>query len=161
MNELTRLVAVAVAGAVSLAAFFVVVAALFPDRVARARAAAGRAPGRSFFIGLVNAVFFFALILALQAIATATGIQLFGIPAVLLLALVCIATLLGLGGVVQLVGERVLPERGHYLRVAAGAVVIGAGCALPFAGWFALLPYVAILGLGAFALSFFEPSKTP
>jgi len=161
MSELTRLVVLAVAGALSLAAFFVVLAALFPDRVARARAAAGRAPGRSFFVGLVNAVFFFALILALQAITSATGIQLFGIPAILLLALLCIAALFGLGGVAQLVGERLLPERGHYFRVAAGAVIIGAGCALPFAGWFGLLPYVSILGLGAFALSFFEPSKTP
>lgn len=157
MSDITRLIAVALFGAATLAAFFVVLAALFPDRVARTRAAAGRAPGRSFFIGLVNAAFFLALILALQAIGEATGLQLFGIPAVLLLALLSIAALFGLGGVVQLVGERLLPERSHYLRLAAGAVTLGLGCALPFAGWFGLLPYVTVLGLGAFALSFFEP----
>jgi hypothetical protein len=161
MSELTRLGAVAVFGAATLAAFFVVLAALFPDRMARTRAAAGRAPGRSFFIGLVNAIFFLVLILALQAIAEATGIQLFAIPALLLLTLLGIAALFGLGGMAQLVGERLLPERGHYFRIAAGAVVIGLGCALPFVGWFGLLPYVAVLGLGAFGLSFFEPAKQP
>jgi hypothetical protein len=62
--------------------------------------------------------------------------------------------------VVQLVGERLLPERGHYARVAVGAVAVGLGCALPVAGWFGLLPYVLCLGLGAFAVSFFDPVRT-
>ena len=159
MSDIFGLAVATLFGAVTVAAFFTTLAALFPDRVARVRAAAGRAPGRSFLLGLINTVFFMTVILGLQSLAQATEFGLFGVPAVVLFALLCIAALFGLAGVAQLVGERILPERGHYVRLAAGAMVVGLGCALPFVGWFALLPYVVGLGLGAFVLSFIEPSR--
>jgi hypothetical protein len=42
------------------------------------------------------------------------------------------------------------------LRTAYGAVILALACALPFIGWFGLLPYAGLLGIGAFILSFFQ-----
>jgi hypothetical protein len=159
MSDIFGLALAIVIGVITVAAFFTTLAALFPDRVAKVRAVAARAPGRSFLLGLINAVFFIAVILGLQALADSTEFGLFSVPALVLFAFLCIAALFGLAGVAQLVGERILPERGHYARLAAGAVVVGLGCALPFVGWFALLPYVVGLGLGAFVLSFIETPR--
>lgn len=158
MNDLIGGAALVVLGALVLAAFFVVLAALFPDRLARARAIAGRAPGRAVIIGLINAFFLGVLTVALLAVAGWTGLQFFGLPALFLLGVLGVGVTFGLGGVVLLLGERLLPERGPVARTAAAAVALGLACALPYLGWFGLLPYAALLGLGAFILSFFEPA---
>lgn len=158
MTNLVNGAALAALGALILAAFFVVLAALFPERLARTRAVAGRAPGRAFVIGLINAFFFGVLVLALVAVTSWTNIQLFALPAFVLLGLLAIGVTFGLGGVVLLLGERLLPERGPVARTGAAAIALGLACALPYVGWFGLLPYAALLGLGAFILSFFEPA---
>jgi hypothetical protein len=36
------------------------------------------------------------------------------------------------------------------------AVILCIACALPFVGWFLLLPYVAFTGIGATILGFFQ-----
>lgn len=157
MNNLVNGAALVVLGALILAAFFVVLAALFPERLARTRAIAGRAPGRAFVIGLINAFFLTVLALAMLAVSSWTNIQLIALPALVLFGLLATGVTFGLGGVVLLLGERLLPERGPIARTAAAAVALGLAGALPYVGWFGLLPYVALLGLGAFILSYLEP----
>ncbi|MCC7361646.1 MAG: hypothetical protein IT317_19335 [Anaerolineales bacterium] len=157
MNELFSGAVVICLAALALAAFFVVLGALFPDRLARTRAIAARAPGRAFVIGLINAFFAGVVVLALLAVASWTTIQLIAVPALVLLSLLALGLAFGLGGVVALLGERLLPERGVIVRHGATAILLALACALPYAGWFLLGPYVALLGLGAFLLTFFEP----
>jgi len=161
MNDLAGGLALLIGGALVLAAFFVVLAALFPDRLARTRAVAGRAPLRAFIIGLINAGFLAVLAAAGLAVTTWTQIQILGLLPLLLLALLSLGITFGVGGVVLLLGERLLPERGPVTRVAAGAVALGLACALPYVGWFGLLPYVGLLGLGALILSFLERDAPP
>jgi hypothetical protein len=158
MTDLTRAAALLLVSSLVLVAFFVTLAALFPERLQRCRSQAARVPGRAFLLGLVNGVFVAAIILALLAVADWTGVQLLALPALLLLALLAGAASLGAGGVVQLVGERLLPERGPVLRQAAGALSVALACATPYLGWFGLLPYITLLGLGSFILSFFDPN---
>lgn len=158
MNDLFGGAALLVVGALVVAAFFVVLAALFPDRLARTRAIAARAPGRAVVIGLINAFFLGVLAVALLAVTSWTGLQIIGLPALFLLGVLGLGLTFGLGGVVLLLGERLLPERGPVARTAAAAVALGLACALPYLGWFGLLPYAALLGLGAFLLTFFEPA---
>ena len=158
MNDLFSGAVVVVLAALVLAAFFVVLGALFPDRLARTRAIAARAPGRAFVIGLINGFFVGVGVLALLAVASWTGIQLLALPGLVLLGVLALGLVLGLGGVVLLLGERLLPERGAITRHGAAAILLGLACALPYVGWFLLGPYVALLGLGAFLLTFFEPA---
>jgi len=37
-----------------------------------------------------------------------------------------------------------------------GSVLLTFACALPFVGWFLLLPYLVFLGFGAVVLGFFQ-----
>ena len=56
---------------------------------------------------------------------------------------------------VQIVGARLMPG-GQGLRPAIwGTVALTLGCLTPYVGWFGLLPYVVIRGLGAFVLTLF------
>ncbi len=68
------------------------------------------------------------------------------------------ALLLGLAGAVKLIGERLLPERSHHQQMVWGGLATVLGCLTPFIGWFGLFPYVALLGFGAFILSWFRPA---
>jgi hypothetical protein len=156
MNDVVRITAALVAGGLVVTSFFVVLAALFPEQLARTGHLAGRSPGRSVVAGLINAVFFLALILALMAVAEWMRLQILSLPALLLIALLGTAVTFGVGGVVQLVGERLLPERGGLARTAAGALAVYLACWAPFVGWFGMTVYVALLGLGAFILSFID-----
>jgi hypothetical protein len=161
MNDLARLCAALLFGSLTLVAFFLVLSALFPERIARTRRLAGRAPGRSLALGLLNAIFLSTLAVALLAISEWTRMRVLGVPALLVVGLATLTACFGLAGVAQLVGERLLPDRGPALRQAAGALAAGLACALPFVGWFLLLPYLLLLGLGAFVLSFFDLGPRP
>jgi hypothetical protein len=161
MNDLPRLTAALLFGSLTLMACFLVLGALFPERIARARRLAGQSPGRSLALGLLNAIFLTSLVVALLAVSEWTGLQILGFPALLVAALAVAAVSLGVAGVTQLVGERLLPDHGPALRQAVGALAAVLACALPVVGWFLLLPYVLLLGLGAFILSFFDPGARP
>ena len=156
--DLIRLGAALVIGSLMVAAFFIVLGALFPARVGRTRAAAAATPGRAFVIGLVNLIFFAAVAAALVALAQWTKVQLFALPALAVAAVLIVACLFGLGGIVELVGERLLPQAAGARRSGLGGLVLGWACALPYVGWFGLLPYVLALGLGALILSFIAPT---
>jgi hypothetical protein len=160
MMELVQLTAALVIGSVMISAFFLVLAALFPNRVARAQAAAAM-PGRSAVVGLVNWIFFAAVVMALLSLAQWTGIQFFAVPALVIMAAVLLAAIFGLAGVVELIGARLLVNSSSVRRTGLGALALGWACALPFVGWFALLPYVLALGLGAFILSLLVTNRQP
>jgi hypothetical protein len=136
-------------GGICLTAFFLVLGAYFPRRVEQTRRAAEGSPGRSFLIGLVNAVFVIGLVLALQ------GGGLDGVVQVLAVVLGILATLvvaIGLTAMVQLTGERLFPQMRPVARTAAGSAVLLVACLTPYVGWFGLFPYVTLRGLGAFLL---------
>jgi hypothetical protein len=151
--ELVQLTAAIAIGSLMIAAFFIVLSALFSDRISRVRAAATAMPGRSVVVGLVNWIFFAAVVLALVAVAERTHIQLLALPALVIAAVLAVAAIFGLAGVVELVGGRLLTQTAGARRTGLGALVLAWACALPYAGWFALLPYVLALGLGAVILS--------
>lgn len=154
MNELLGLTAAIVVGSLTLTAFFLVVSALFPNRVARARAMAEGSPGRSFGVGLINWLFLSALAFTFFVLSENLGLRLFTLPGVMVLAIITIGLIFGLAGLVQLVGERLAPSKGPAARTIWGAVSMTLACATPVVGWFILLPYAAVTALGAFVLSF-------
>jgi hypothetical protein len=155
MTDALRLLAIFVFGNLFLAAFFVALQALFPGRIAQTRALAEKMPGRACLAGLINLIFFGVIVLVFSAIADWARSEIPRLPALLALAIVGVALGFGLAGVVELVGARVRPNAAPLARTVWGALVLSLGSTLPIVGWFALLPYAACLGLGAFIISLF------
>jgi hypothetical protein len=146
------LIAVPLLGA-TLVGLFVVMNALFTSWIARTSEAAETQAARSFLVGLVNLIFFGALIAALLALIDGTGLDfLIVLPILLAIALV-IGIAFGLAAMVQVVGARILPG-GQGLRPLIWAtILLTLGCLAPYVGWFGLLPYLALRGLGALVLA--------
>ena len=58
---------------------------------------------------------------------------------------------------VQLVGDKFAPETDKQLiHTLWGTALLALACGLPFVGWFGLLPFIGLVGLGALILSLFS-----
>lgn len=156
MLEGIAMVVLILAAGASLVALFETVALLFPRLVRRIHLTAADAPGWSFLVGLVNLLFLGAILFGLLALIEGAGARFLVVPALLVLSILLVMLTLGLTGMVQLVADRLMPERSEMARMGwAGAILILASL-FPFIGWFGLFPYLGILGLGAFILSLFR-----
>jgi len=162
MNELIPLLATLVLLVLLLVPFFIVIGALFPQRVLKTQANIDLMPGRAFTVGLVNFLFFFAIALVLFILADKTDGLLKGlltIPALLIAGLLSIGLCLGLAGVVNLVGERVAPGQSAWQRSLWGTLLLGLACVVPLVGWFLVLPYAGWVGIGGLVIGLFQPSR--
>ena len=162
MSDIVRLLLATILLTIGLAAFFLVASGLFPQRVAKTKSAIQSMPARSFGVGLVNFVFFAVIAMVLFSVAENMGAFVRGIltiPALIILAFLAIVLSLGLAGMSSLIGERTLPELSAWKQTLWGTVCLSLACALPFVGWFLLLPYVGFVGIGAVILGFFQREK--
>ena len=159
MPDIVRLFLIIILLIAGFAAYFLVVNALFVSRLAKTKTVAQSMPARSFGIGFVNFAFFAVIALVLLSVAENTGPFMRGIltiPAIIILAFLSIALSLGLAGMANLIGERLFPDILAWKQVLWGTVCLALACALPFVGWFLLLPYVGFVGIGAVILSFLQ-----
>jgi hypothetical protein len=81
------------------------------------------------------------------------------IPAVVILGILAIVLSFGLAGMSNLIGERLFPDLPAWKQSLWGTVCLALACALPFVGWFLLLPYVGLIGIGAVILGFFQRNQ--
>ncbi len=159
MNEMLRLTLATLLLTIPLTALFLVLGALFPERLSRTRSALQGAPGRSFALGLVNALFFG--LIAFVLLSLSEGLNGFGkavltLPALVILGLLGILLGLGLTAAVQHLAGRLFPDLAEWQGRLWSAVLLCLACGLPFAGWFLLLPYIGLAGIGAAILGFFQ-----
>jgi hypothetical protein len=159
MSDILRLLLAIILLTIGLVAYFLVMNALFAPRVARTKSVAQSMPARSAGIGLVNFVFFAVVATVLLSVAETTGPFLQGIltiPAVVILAALAFVLSLGLVATSNLIGERIFPDFSAWKQTLWGTVCLSLACALPFVGWFLLLPYVVCIGIGAVILGFLQ-----
>jgi hypothetical protein len=146
---------------VTLLSLLVLLGILFPKRIEAMGIAATDLPGRSFVLGLVNTLFFGAIILGFVALADSSGVQLIAILAVLILAGFAVVLLLGLASMTNLVGNRIAGDMSYRRRVIFGGSTLILACLAPFVGWFLFFPYIGMLGVGAFVLTIFRTRQSP
>ena len=158
MTDILRLFFIIILLTIGLAAYFLVISTLFANRVTRAQRVINQMPARAIGVGLVNFLFFGVIAMILFSVAeNANGAKaILTLPALLITALLVITLSFGLAGVVNVLGERILPEHSSLKKSIGGAVLLSFACALPFVGWFLLLPYASLLGFGAVILSLFQ-----
>jgi sorbitol-specific phosphotransferase system component IIBC len=159
MTEILQLFLGVVLLTVALAAYFLVFVAFFSNRITKTHRVINQTPGRSFWVGLVNFLFFGVIVMLLFAISeNAENLVRFILipPAVAITAVLAIILSFGLTGMVNTVGERIFPDQSAWRKTLWGTVILAFACALPFVGWFLLLPYTSLTGIGAVILSFFQ-----
>jgi len=163
MTDILRLFFMLLLLSISLSAYFLVIAAMFPERVKTTQQAIDQMPWRSFGVGLVNFLFFGVILLVLFTITDGNANRVNSavrvillVPTLALTALLIAAISLGLTGMVNVLGDRIFPEFNLLKRNTLSALTLSLACALPFVGWFLLLPYLALTGFGATILGFFQ-----
>ena len=155
MKDGISVIAAGLALILSLWAFFGVLGVFFSGRLSRTRQMVTVLPGRSFWVGAVNFLFLSVLVLIFAQLGAAQSRNFLTIFAILFAAVLCVGAGFGLGVMVEVVGERLAPGASGFLRTGAGTGLLCLACALPFVGWFGLLPFVLFTGFGGFILTFF------
>ncbi len=159
MTDILRIFFIIILLTIALAAYFLVIGALFANRVVKTQRVITAMPGRSFGVGLVNFAFFGTVALVLFSLAENAGSVvkvILILPALFITAVLAVLLSFGLAGMVNLLGERILPEVTSWKRIVFSTAVLSFACALPVVGWFLLFPYVGFVGIGAFILSLFQ-----
>ena len=162
MTDILRLFFIIILLTIALSAYFLVLGALFTNRVAKTQRVLTAMPGRSFGVGLVNFLFFGVIALVLFSLSDKAGSVIkviLTIPALLITAVLAIMLSFGLVGIVNLLGERIFPETSSWKQTVFGSIILSFACALPFVGWFLLFPYVGFVGIGGFILGLFQREK--
>ena len=162
MTDILRIFFIVILLTITLAAYFLVVGALFANRVTKTQSIINQTSGRAFGLGLVNFLFFGLIAFVMLSLAEKTGPFVKGvltIPALIILAFLAVLLSLGLTGLVNVLGERLFSEMPLPKRNIWSTVILCFACALPFVGWFLLLPYVGFVGIGAAILGFFQRSS--
>ncbi len=159
MTDILRLFFIIILLTIALAAYFLVLGTLFTNRAAKTQHVITAMPGRSFGVGLVNFLFFGVIAVVLFSLAENVGnfVKVILItPALLITSALTIMLGFGLTGMVNLLGERILPEVTSWKQTIFGTMILSFACALPFVGWFLLFPYVGFVGIGGFILGLFQ-----
>lgn len=163
MNDILSSIPIFLLLTLLLACHLLVFGALFPARVDKSAEHVRAALWRSFWIGLVNFLFFGAIVLLLFALSD--GVQKSVLRVVLLLPAATITIVifaflsLGLASISAVIGERLFPEAAAWKRSFFATLLLGVGCTVPLLGWFLLLPFAALTGFGTVLLTYYQRNK--
>lgn len=162
MTDILRLLLIVISLTIALACYFLVIGALFANRVTKTQRVINQLTGRSLAIGFVNFLFFGVIAMLLFSFAeNVDGVfrVILTIPALIITILLTVILSFGLAGMVNVIGERVFPEQSAWKKTVWGTIILAFACALPFVGWFLLLPYAGLTGFGSVILGFFQREK--
>jgi hypothetical protein len=153
MDQGLTLVILLILIVISVVALFIVLRVLFRGLVEEVHRSAVETPSRAFWIGLLNFAFVVALAIAIDALIVNTGLEYLGVVIYTIMVLLIIGLVFGLAGMVELVSDRLVSDQSGWRRTAGGAAALTLACLAPYVGWYGLLPYVSLRGLGAVILS--------
>jgi hypothetical protein len=163
MTDILRSIPVFLLLTFLLACYLLVFGALFTSRVEKASEHIRGSLWRAFWIGLVNFLFFGAIVLLLFALSEGVRKTFLGVVLLLPAATITIAIFaflsLGLASISAVIGERLFPEAAAWKRSFFATLLLGAGCTIPVLGWFLLLPFAALTGFGAVLLTYYQRNK--
>jgi hypothetical protein len=166
MNDIFRLTLIIILLTITFASYFLVIHALFANRVGKTQNVINQTPGRSFGLGLVNLLFFGVIAFVLLMLIDGNANRVEGFIRVILffptlIIWIFLTSLLSIGltSMVKVLSERIFPDLSSWKQIIWGSVVLCFACALPFVGWFLLLPFLSFVGIGATILGFLQKEK--
>ena len=163
MTDLLRSIPVFLLLALLLSCYLLVFSALFPSRVDKTSEHLRGSLWRAFWIGLVNFLFFGAIVLLLFALTEGARRTFIGgvllVPAAAITIAIFAFLSLGLASLSAVLGERLFPEAATWKRSFFATLLLGVGCTIPVLGWFLLFPFASLTGFGAVLLTYFQRNK--
>ncbi|MBL8100095.1 MAG: hypothetical protein JNK81_13000 [Anaerolineales bacterium] len=148
---------------ISLTSYFLVINALFTNRVSKTQNIIHQTAGRSFGLGLVNALFFGAIGLFLLMLLDGNRVPdllrvILIFPTFIVWAFLFSLMSIGLTSMVKNLSEKIFPDLTSWKQIVWGSVVLCFACALPFVGWFLLIPFILFISIGAAILGIVQKS---
>jgi hypothetical protein len=137
-------------------AYWLMSAALFPKFAERCAAQIGRAPVKTTLLGAVTFAPIVAIGMGIGSKIPNPVAKLLGFSVALAALL---AALFGSAGLALRIGQGLKSARDEaepWRRVLRGGVVLVLTFALPFLGWFAVMPLTFVVGFGAFLICLFR-----
>jgi hypothetical protein len=150
--DILNLLVFLIGGGITLTSFITLVGRLFPAPVAQSALAMKTSLWKSFFIGLVNAVFFILVAALLFNFARQLSGLLAGLVAMIAVAIFAVLGILasiGLSGFSFWLEERTFSEEHTLAASLRCTLLLVLGCMAPFVGWFLLTPFVIAASLGS------------
>jgi hypothetical protein len=169
--QFLNLILIILFGGAAMLALLAAVHLLLPRPVEKARTKVEGRMGNVFLLGLVNLIFFGAVIAVLLWLANLIRNNWSGLAAILggILGLIALIILLALGvfalnglaGLAVLLGTRIGPAKSPMWSDLHGGLLLVMACLTPYIGWFVFTPFVLSLGLGASILALFQRKELP
>ena len=156
MNNSIQIIVFGLLSAFTLIAFFQVVSAFFPRLIAKSIHSMEVSPFRTFLLGLANIVFLVVIFLLFYALGENTGVQVYFLPALIVVLIVAPLVSIALSAIVGYLSERLLPTSNRVRRMNYGGAAFLLACAVPYVGWFGLLPATIIFGFGGVINGLFQ-----
>ena len=150
--DILNMLAFLVGGSITITSFIMVVGKIFTAPVTQTAQEIKTSLWRSFFIGLVNAVFFILVASLLFNLARGLNGFLAGLVAMIAVAIFAalgILASIGLSGFGLWVEGRFFNEEQTLASSLKSSALLVLSCMAPFVGWFLLTPFVIATGLGA------------
>ncbi len=149
---------------ITLASYFLVIYALFTERINKTQNVIHQTPGRSFGLGMVNALFFgaigFFLLMLLDGNRVPDILRVILVfPTFIVWAFLFSLMSIGITSMIKNLSEKIFPDLNSWKQMLWGSAVLCFACALPFVGWFLLLPFVSFVGIGAAILGFVQKNS--
>lgn len=152
-------------GGAMLIALITAVNLLLPVPLARAHQALEAGLGRPLLIGLVNFLFFAALLILLalgvRRFAGGTLVPILMLPAQLILLALAAFITIGLAAVASLLGARMGETKDTLSANLRGGLLLTLAALTPFLGWYLFTPFVVFIGLGAAILAVAQRRHAP
>lgn len=134
---------------VTLGAVLLASVSLLPGLTQRSRQALQQTPWRAFFVGLANYLFLGLLAIILIR----TEVEILALAGILISSILALVTMIGLGGLVQLLAQRLATLRQEPTsptrQLLWSILVLELAGLFPIFGWFVLTPIWLLLGFGA------------
>jgi hypothetical protein len=127
--------------------------ALFPGVVKRAGQRYFESPVKATLVGLAIAAPTLTVAIGVGKEAPYPVVKALAVGLALLAGLLALVGSAGLAERIGLGLPSAVDERQPWRRVLRGGIVLGLSFLMPFLGWFVLLPWTLVSGLGAWALA--------
>jgi len=137
----------------SFSALLLVLTAFFSESIERAAEQISLQPGRSFLLGLINAILLGSIAVLFISLAENSGLGILSLPALLSIFMLVAISMFALASLTLIIGQRLFPSQDNFKAQWRGSLLLLLASSAPYIGWFILVPFLLFMGFGGVLIS--------